>query len=192
MKELKSKIKKFDKKLKKHIKRKDFVKIYRKGIEGDADIHGFILQINKDFLLIQVEEEFTLNGYVIIRKDSFDSIRLSETEIFQRKILDKEGILKSDYGINAEINIESWSTIFKDLRQKDYFAIVECEDLKTPAFAIGEISKTSNKSVGIRYFSPQGIIDEKTTKIKYKEITLVKFDNLYTKMYRKYLREENS
>jgi hypothetical protein len=93
MKKRKNKIIKFDAKLKRHIKRKDFVKIYRTGTEGTANISGFILQMSKDFLLIQNEEEFRLNGYSIIRKDRFDSIRLSKTEIYQRKVLDKEGII---------------------------------------------------------------------------------------------------
>jgi len=146
--------------------------------------------MSKDFLLIQNEEEFWLNGYSIIRKERFDSIRLSKTEKYQRKVLDKEGILKSDYGLKRKINLQSWKTIFRDLKQKDYFAIVECEDLKEPTFTIGEILKTSDKLVGIRYFTPKGIIDKKPTKIKYKEITLVKFDDRYSTMYRKYLKEE--
>jgi len=186
----KSKRKKFNKRLRKGIKKKDFIKFYRTGTAGDANINGFVLQMSKDFLLIQHEEEFRLNGYSIIRRDRFDSIRISKTEKLHKKILDKEGILKSDYGLNTKINLKSFETIFKDLKQKDYFSIVECEDLKKPSFNIGEISKFSNKSVGIRYFSPKGIIDKKPTKIKYKEITLVKFDDRYTNMYRKYLKEE--
>ena len=190
MKQQKDKIKKFDEKLKKHIKRKDFIKIYRTGKEGEANISGFILQMSKDFLLLQNEEEFYLNGYSIILKEKFDSIRLSKIEIYQRKVLAKEGIIKSKYGLKNKINLKSWETIFKDLKEKDYFAIVECEDLKEPSFTIGEIAKIGKKSVGIRYFSASGIIEKKPTKIKYKEITLVKFNDRYTNMYRKYLKKE--
>ena len=190
MKQQKDKIKKFDKKLKKHIKRKDFIKIYRTGKEGEANISGFILQMSTEFLLLQNEEELYLNGYSIILRERFDSIRLSKTEIYQRKILEKEGIIKSNYGLKNKINLKSWETIFKDLKENDYFAIAECEDLKEPSFTIGEIAKIRKKSVGIRYFSPSGIIEKKPTKIKYKEITLVKFDDRYTNMYRKFLKEE--
>ena len=190
MKQQKEKIRKFDEKLKKHIKRKDLIKIYRTGTEGEANISGFILQMSRKFLLIQNEEEFHLNGYSIILKERFESIRLSKTEKYQRKILEKEGIIKSNYGLKNKIDLKSWETIFKDLEKRDYFAIAECEDLKEPSFTIGEIKKIGKQSVGIRYFSPRGVIDKKPTKVKYKEITLVKFDDRYTNMYRKYLEEE--
>jgi len=190
MEKRKGKKKEFDELLKKYMERKELVKFYRTGTEGDANISGFILQMNDEFLLIQQEEEFFLNGYCIIRKDGFDSIRLSETEKYQRNVLDKEGILKSDFGLEKELLMESWQTIFEDLKRKDYFVIVECENLKEPTFTIGEIAKISKKSVGIRYFTPQGVIDKKPTKVKYKAITLVKFDVRYTNMYRKYLKEE--
>lgn len=190
MNQQKSKKEKFNERLRKSMKKKDFIKFYRTGTAGDANIYGFIIQMSKDFLLIQNEEEFRLNGYSIIRRDRFDSIRISKTEVLRKKILNKEGILKSDYGLDTKINLKSLETIFKDLKQKDYFSIVECEDLKKPSFIIGEISKVSNKSVGIRYFSPKGIINKKPTKVKYKKITLVKFNDRYTNLYRKYLKEE--
>lgn len=185
-----SKIKKFDKELRKYIDKKKYVKICRTVKEGEANIHGFILDMNEDFLLIQNNEEFNLNGYSIIRKDNFDSIRLSKTEKTIRKILKSEGVIKNELGIKSNINLTSFESIFKDLKDKGYFAIVECEDLKKPTFTIGEIATISKKSVAIRYFSPKGIIEKKPRKIKFDEITLVKFDDRYTKIYRKYLKEE--
>lgn len=55
--------------VKTHIDKKDFVKIKRTVTEGEANITGFILYMSKDFLLIQQEEEFLLNGYCIIRDE---------------------------------------------------------------------------------------------------------------------------
>jgi len=190
MKKQKDKIKKFDEKLKKHIDKKDLIQIYRTVEEGEANIFGFILDMNDTFLLIQNEEEFYLNGYSIIRKDHFDSIGLSKIEKTFRKILKGEGIIKKQLGIKNKINLSSFESIFKDLKRRDYFAIVECEDLKKPTFTIGEITKVSKKSVEIRHFSPEGIINKKSTKVKFDEITLVKFDYRYTRLYRKYLKEE--
>ncbi len=189
MKTQQEKIKKFDKQLNKHIQKQDLVTIYRTETEEEANILGFILAMSKDFLLIQVEEEFYLNGYAIIRKDRFDSIRVSKVEKFLKKILKKAGILKKDLGLKKQPALTSWETIFSDLKKLDYYAIVECEDLPEPTFTIGEIAKVAKKSVGIRYFNPEGVIDQKPTKVKYEDITLVKFDDRYTKMYRKYLRE---
>lgn len=178
---------KFNKRLKKHIKNKDYVKFYRTGTDGDSNISGFILQMSEEFLLIQTEEEFRLNGYSIIRLDRFNSIQLGKTELFRKKILKKEGVLKLDYGINKKINLDSFKSIFRDLKQRDHFAIVECEDLKETTFTIGEIEKSTKKEVEIKYITSFGTIDKEPTKIKYKDITLIKFDDRYTKLYCKYL-----
>jgi hypothetical protein len=176
--------------IKSHVDRKDFVKIKRTVTDGSADISGFILQMSKDFLLIQKEEEFYLNGYGIIRKDHFDSIRCNKYDKSFKRILKGEGIFDSDYGIKNKINLKDWQTIFKDLKKFDYHVIVECEDLKESLFVIGPIKRINKDSVGIQYYSPTGLLDKKPTTVKYKDITLVKFDDRYINVFKKYLRTD--
>jgi hypothetical protein len=181
-------IKKYDDMIKGHVDKKDYVKIERTVTEGSADIYGFILQLSKDFLLIQKEEEFYLNGYGIIRKDHFDAIRCNKNDKARKKILKAEGIINTDYGIKNKIRLTDWRTIFEDLKKYDYHVIVECEDLKDPLFLIGPIKKINKDSVQIQYYSPAGLLDRKPTKVNYSDITLVKFDDRYINVYRKYLR----
>lgn len=181
-------IKKYDDMIKAHVDKKDFVKIKRTVTDGSADISGFILQMSKDFLLIQKEEEFYLNGYGIIRKDHFDVIRCNKFDKAFKRILKSEGIFDSDYGISKKIRLRDWRTIFEDLATHDYHVIVECEDLEDPLFLIGPIKKINKDSVQIQYYSPTGLLDKKPTTVKYKDITLVKFDDRYINVFKKYLR----
>ena len=99
-------IKQYDLMLKNHIAKKDFVKIERTVTDGSADINGFILGMCKDFLLIQQDEEFYLNGFAIIRKDEFDSIRCNKFDKAYKRILKGEGIFGADYGIKKRINLK--------------------------------------------------------------------------------------
>jgi hypothetical protein len=181
-------VKQFDGMIKVHIDKKDFVKIKRTVTEGSADISGFILQMSKDFLLIQKEEEFYLNGYGIIRKDHFDAIRCNKNDKALKRILKAEGIFNSDYGIEKKINLKDWRTIFDDLKKYDFHVIVECEDLKDPLFLIGPIKKISKNSVSIQYYNATGLLDKKPTTVKYNDITLIKFGDRYIDVFRKYLR----
>ncbi len=181
-------IKQYDDMIKGHVDKKDFVKIKRTVTEGSADISGFILQMSKDFLLIQKEEEFYLNGYAIIRKDHFDAIRCNKNDKAFKRILKAEGIIDSDYGIKKKIRLKDWRTIFEDLMRHDYHVIVECEDLKESLFVIGPIKKINKDSVNIQYYDPTGLLDKKPTTVKYKDITLVKFDDRYINVFKKYLR----
>jgi len=182
-------IKEYDVTLQKHIDKKEFVKICRTVTDGEANISGFILQMTKDFLLIQIEEEFYLNGYGIIRKDHFDSLRCNKFDRALKRILKAEGILESGFGIEKKINLRNWDTIFKDLKKFDQHVIVECEDLEESLFVIGPIKRVNKDSVSIQYYDPTGLLDKKVTTVKYKDVTLVKFDNRYVNVFRKYLRE---
>ena len=181
-------VKEYDDMLQKYIDRRDFVKIKRTVTDGEADISGFLLNMTKDFLLIQKEEEFYLNGYGIIRKDHFDAIRNNKNDRALKRILKSEGILDADYGIDKKINLKNWETIFGDLKKFDYHVIVECEDLEESVFVIGPIKRVNKDSVSIQYYDPTGLLDKKLTTVKYKDVTLVKFDNRYINVYRKYLR----
>jgi hypothetical protein len=174
--------------LKSHVDKKDYVKIKRTVTDGEANISGFILQMSKDFLLIQKEEEFFLNGYGIIRRDHFDAIRCNKFDKAFKRILKTEGVFGSEYGIKNKLRLKDWKTIFEDLSKHDYHVIVECEDLEDPLFVIGPIKKVNNDSVSIQYYDPTGLLDKKPTKVKYKDITLVKFDDRYINVFKKYLR----
>jgi hypothetical protein len=144
--------------------------------------------MSKDFLLIQKEEEFYLNGYAIIRKDHFDSMRCNKFDKTYKRILKGEGIFDKDYGIKNKIELKDWKTIFENLKKLDHHVIVECEDLKESLFVIGPIKKINKDSVGIQYYSPTGLLDKKPTTVKYKDITIVKFDDRYINVFKKYLR----
>ena len=181
-------VKQYDDVIKAHIDKKDYVKIMRTVTEGSADIRGFILQMSKGFLLIQKAEEFFLNGYSIIKKDHFDAIRCNKFDRAFKRMLKAEGILDTDYGIKNKVRLKDWKTIFENLMKDDYHVIVECEDLKDPLFVIGPIRKVNSGSVNIQYYDPTGLLDRKVTNVKYKDITLVKFDERYINIFRKYLR----
>jgi hypothetical protein len=182
-------IKQFDDMIKTHVNRKDFVQIKRTVTEGEANISGFILRMSKDFLLIQKEEEFFLNGYGIIRKDHFDAIRCNRFDKAFKRILKAEGIFDAEYGIKNKIRLKNWQSIFEDLMSHGYHVIVECEDLKDPLFVIGPIKRVNKSSVNIQYYDATGLLDREPTRVKYEDITLVKFDDRYINVFRKYLRK---
>lgn len=174
--------------LQKYIDRKEYVTIKRTVTEGEANISGFLLKMSKDFLLMQKQEEFNLNGYGIIRMDHFDALRSNNVDKTFKKILRAEGIMAADYGIKNEIDLKSWQTIFHDLKKLDYHVIVECEDLEEPLFLIGPIKRVNKSAVGIQYYDATGQLDAELTMVKYDDITLVKFDDRYINIFRKYLR----
>lgn len=178
--------KKFDTLLEKCILTKTLVKLEREVVEGEADIAGFILDKSDQFLLVQQVEEFDLNGYAIIRKDHFSALRANEFDEVMEQILKEEGILKKKYGLKKTISLDSWTSMFETLKKKDFHVIVECEDLEEPTFTIGPVTKVGKNSVQVHFYDAIGVYDKKPTKIKFEDITLVRFGDRYSTIFRKY------
>ena len=184
----KDKIKSYDITLQNYIDKKEFVKIYRTFKDNSENIRGFILKMTKDFLLVQLDNDFFLDGYAIIRKDQFDSIRCSKYEKACKKILKGEGIFENNYGIDKDIDLTSWQSIFKDIKKLDFHVIIECESLDEPDFIIGPIKRVTQNRTSIQFYDSTGLLENKLSVVKYLDITIVKFDDRYTKTYKKYLR----
>jgi hypothetical protein len=85
------KIKAYNLMLQNYADKKAFVKIYRTVCGEEENLTGFILALSKNFLFLQRDREFSLDGYAIIRLDDFDSIRHSSIERTQRKIPKSRG-----------------------------------------------------------------------------------------------------
>lgn len=183
-----AKVDEYNEALEAHMEDGDIVQFQRFVTNGEAHLSGIILDMSDDFLLVQVEDNFRLDGYAIIRKDHYDFLLWSEAEQKLEEIMYNEGEL-DDLGIDESINMSSWKSIFADLQDHDYHVIVECEDLEDPLFMIGPIEKAKKKSVEITYYDHVGVLESTPSKVKYKDITLVRFGDRYTTMFGKYLEE---
>lgn len=182
-------IKEYNKLLRKFQAKREFVKLNRTVTEGEANIFGIILDFSDDYMHLAENEEFKFNGEVIIRMDHYDSIRFNKFDKANQRILKSEGHLSKTKPERTDVDLSSWTSIFKDLKKKDIHVIVECEDLKMPTFTIGPIISIKNKSLEVRNYDGTGKLEKKPTKIKFKDITLVKFNDEYSTVFRKYLKD---
>lgn len=174
--------------LRNHVVKRDVVKINRAFHGRDEHLAAIILEFNRDFVLVQVVDDFCLDGYTILRKDQFDGVRCNKFDKAQKKILKAEGILDKVYGFDKAIDLGSWQTIFTDLKKLDYHVIVECEDAIEPEFMIGPIRQVTKSKVGILYYDPAGKLDKQVSQVDYERITTVKFGDRYSTIFRKYLQ----
>jgi hypothetical protein len=184
----KEKINEYNLLLQKYIDNKSFIKIFRTICNNEEIISGFLLAMSKDFLLLQLDYDFMLDGYAIIRKDDLDSIRHSRYERTQRKIFNAEGILDKSYGFDKPLPLTSWKNILKALKSYDLHVIIENIDKDYLDFWIGEIKSVTDKSVSIHNYNPDGKLDDKPKSIKVDSISILKFGDRYSTTFRKYLK----
>jgi hypothetical protein len=155
----------------------------------EEDLYGFILGMSTNFLLLQLDNEFSLDGYAVIRVDDFDGIRHSSYERTRRKIFNAEGLLDNRYGFDKSLPLTSWREILKVLKKYDIHVVIENINRDILDFWIGRIARVSTKSVSIQNYDPGGIFDEKPTKILFDTISILKFGDRYSTTFKKYLKE---
>ena len=97
--------------------------------------------------------------------------------------------LKHEIRISYPINLESWAEIFESIKKAGLTCYVENENYKEYFFAISKIEKIKRKNLYVRNFDPSGLIDSEPTKINYKNISIIGFDDNYTNTMSRYATE---
>ncbi len=182
------KINEYDVMLQKYIDKKSFIKIFRTVCDKEENLSGFLLGISSNFLFLQLVYDFMFDGYAIIRKDDFDSIRHSSYERTQRKIFNAEGLLATEYGFDEHFPLTTWTDILKTIKNYDLHVIVENINKDYLDFWIGQITRIGDKSMSIHNYNPDGLLDEKPKVIKLSTISVIKFGDRYSTIFRKYLK----
>lgn len=188
MKKKEKKIIKYEEIIQKHIIKKDFVKIILNFQNTESGIYGYIQLQSKKFVLLQANNEFSLDGYVIIPKRAFEAIRCNKYDKTSNKIHRAEGTLEKQYKVPDFVSLDNWEQLFFSLKDADFHVIIECENQEEPDFFIGPLQKIGKNSVSILNYDPTGQLDKKPSKISYKDITSITFDNQYSTVFRKYLK----
>jgi hypothetical protein len=189
MKTNREKIKEYNLMLQKYIGNKSYVKIYRTICGEEENLSGFILGMSRNFLFLQLDREFTLDGYAVIRLNDFDSVRHSSYERTQQKILNAEGVLAKGYGFDKHLPLTSWADIFKALKSYDMHVIVENIKNNYLDFWIGQITRVSAKSMSIHNYDPDGTLDDKPSVMNFDTISTITFGDRYSTTFRKYIKK---
>lgn len=176
------------KKLDRQFAKKSYTRLTRRkgGFKGIST--GFIIDKSSDLILLQESDEFRILGYQIIPISTIKHVRYNKNDQTYERILKKEGLL-SELGLKYKIDLLNWKSITKDIKLTGLPIISECEHPDLNYFCVGQLKKVNKKSISIRYFNAQGILDKKNTKHNFADITKLSFDDHYANVFSKYLVE---
>lgn len=152
--------------------------------------NGYVIDYSDDFVLVREVGDITLCGLCILPIRSIIKIRYNRYDKYMDYMLEAEG-LKEQVKQTFKIDLNSWQTIFTSIQETGLNCKIENESDKHFFFKIGPIIKVKKKNVLINDFDPEGYLDEKPDKIRFKEITSVGFDDNYTNVFSKYLRKRD-
>lgn len=180
------------KRIKKHIDKREFVKLFLVDYDGDEliNFNGTIFAQDDDFVVMNDMHDFNFDGFVVVRKSDISEIKRTENEVFFDKIIKSEGLKKQieDNFIELNFPLGSFPDMFEYLRIKGRPVIIEGLYNGKDTFQIGPISKVEKKKVFIDYFNSRGEYDMKPVSSKFRDITYFRIESPYTNMFYKYSR----
>jgi hypothetical protein len=181
------------KRIRKHIKEKNFVKVYLVDDKGINLTHftGIIFDQNKEHILMCDLEDFNYDGFVVAKKSDISEIKRTANELFFDSIISREGIKQMIIQKAADLNFKLgvFPDMFNSLKKIGTAIIIENLYGSDSIFQIGPINKVGKKRVYIDYFSANGEYDLKPASSKYENITFFKFDCPYANQYFKYSKK---
>ena len=170
--------------LEKYKNSQQLVSIKRKRID-DEPVQGFLLGYSDKLVLLQYVYDFNLDGLVVIRRSDISKIRSSKTDIFHTQLLKDQGIFEK-INFSCPYPLKSWRDILDGFCHKGEIIIVENEESDPLVFIIGKPIKLGKKRVAMKEFDSEGAWISSPVKIAYQDITILKVDINYIKVYKCY------
>ena len=160
-------------------KRRSVVTVVRKKTE--EKIRGFLLELSRDWLLLQNGGHAKADGFRLIRKQDVEIIR-NDTPPEKKS--------RRANGKGTGIPIEDTPSIFLQFQATDELVIVECEFAGHWPFTIGKVAGVRPHSVQIRNLDALGNLEENLREIEFRHISQIGFRESYTRIFGKFASRE--
>ena len=155
--------------------------IKRDKLDANA-LYGVVTVESPKLLCLHREYDFQFDGYVIVRTKDITKRYVCDSNNYCSKIMRKEKLWVKSSTFAQGIDLSSWRSALIGLENKT----ISIQDEKDEDFWIGKLVKINNTTLVIRHFDGVGKwIGEFS--VPYSRITMVCFDNRYSRIHGKYL-----
>lgn len=148
---------------------------------SDKQSYFYPLAFSDKIIVVQIVEDFQINGYEIIQFKHIKRISFADNKYDE---INEFAGIKNQIG-TGEIDISCFCAFFESLKLLNKYVIIENEP--DDLFIIGRIEKVLKSKLWIRGFDANGIWDEEVTEIPYSSITSVRWDDRYSSTWQTYL-----
>ena len=148
----------------------------------------FVVDIGTDLVLVNDVTDLSRDGYKVLRIRDISRIERGGSEKVVEKILRSEGIV-TEIAAPFEIDLSNWRSAIAAIKAQSRNIIIEDENPDDDLFLIGRVTRLSSETVSIRPFDPLARWELSDRVIPCSRITAVTFDDRYTILYSKYVRE---
>ena len=147
---------------------------------------GFVLAVGPELVLVQAIYEYQDVGALVVPIDLIEDCEISEYAEDQLKILDFNSVKRTKrYGW---VRINSLPELFKSLKFKEKFVVLSAGD----SADVGLVDTIEADCVVIKAIDPGGNWQADEVEWPFDDITLVQFDDSYSRTLQRYVEKRVS
>jgi len=173
--------------LERHRKNAEAVCIRREPLDPFAT-GAFVVAVAPDLVLLKDVTDLSADGFKIVRIRDISRIDRRDSERWFEEILRREGIV-DDARAPFKIDLSTWKSAIGAIKGQSRNVIIEDESPDDDLFVIGKVSRLNARTLSIRPFDAVGHWELNDHVIPYSRITAVTFDDRYTTLCSKHVRE---
>lgn len=151
---------------------------------------AFPLRLEDDLVLVRSLQDFTVNGFAVMRLQDITQVRSTDAERFFASVLRAEGELDRAPAAKP-VPLRSWRSVLEAVRLHYRHAIIECESADGLGFYLGELAGVDGDDATLRYIQVNGTRETALTRVPMDDITLVRFDERYVNLFGRYALGED-
>ncbi len=143
--------------------------------------HFYITKVNDNLMVGAEEFDFFIKGYEIMKLSRLKKVKMRNDACDE--INKYTGLV--DKIKNYDINLSSFYTACKDIKQLDRIVMVYCDNSPS-SYYVGKIEYVGKNSLYLYDFDSNGVWAEKGVKIPFRDIDGIAWDTTYTRGWELY------
>jgi hypothetical protein len=169
------------KRLKRFAKQGALVRIQR-AIPGTHTTYGFVLAAGAKLVLLALEDEFEIDGFVVLRIDDIQSVRRTKVDRLHDRWMHEAGLDIAGLPL-PPVDLRDVRALLRSIEPSSLVLTVEAEHPDHKQFELGCIERVGRKATWMHFLKPNGKWDPVLDKVRHKHVTCVHIEGSYTRMY---------
>ncbi len=166
---------------------RSLISVRRKRVDG-LWIQGFALGVSDKLLLMYHVYDFHLDGLMLLRLKDISDWKMSDTDVFQKRLLQEEGLLDQvDFDLHSPI--DNYAAFLGSI-SKTELVIVESEKTNPENMLIGTVEGIDSKSVRVNYITGIARQLESPCEMLLRDVTSCQIGSNYLRFYQRHFERQ--
>lgn len=172
--------------LQKAMQAKNMLALYRDELCAE-DYAGIPVAVEDQLLVLQKENNFTLDGYAVLRTGDITLVEQVDESAFCRRAFTGEGVYESVAA--PGFPCRDWRSLLSGIKSRfGGWLLAQCEGDEDPICYVGRIVSVDERYLTLRQVDADGSWHADSVTLPLDDLTLVCFGDRYLSVFQKYCK----